>query len=192
MVFNPNIPQGTDAPSASQSQLLTNFQQVNTIFALNHYAFNDATAGLRGMHRAVVLEAQAAGPATSATQGALYSKIISGQPNLVWRRLNSGPEIQMTSNLTPIIAATGYTMIPGGLVLQWGTVHVAGGSSANIPFPLVFGAVPYSITVTTIRSAGAGTMNIYVLNGSVTATKFQTESTGGAHDIYWMAIGKAA
>lgn len=105
----------------------------------------------------------------------------------------TGRILQISSRLTPNNVANGYTWLPGDLLMQWGKVSVPSGTSGNITFPLAFAAVPYNVQITIIRSAGAGSNSIYVLDASVTATRFKTENTGsGAHDIYYMAIGPKA
>lgn len=120
MTYNPNIPLGTDFPSQSRSQFLTNFGQLNTLFGADHFPFNYATVALRGRHQFVTLEQQAAGPATSGTQVALYSKAAAGATNLFMRRATSGTEVQLSSNADPIVATSGQTFLPGGLVMKWG------------------------------------------------------------------------
>jgi hypothetical protein len=191
MTYNPLIPQPTDQPSASQSQILTNFTQLNTIFSSNHYAFNDATVALRGQHRVVVLEQQAVGPATTATQGALYTKAWGGSPNIYFRRKSSGSEVLMTANTDPIALPVGYTFLPNSMGIQWGIANApAGVESGDINFAIPFSAGPYSVVCTMIRNSNT-TNTIYVVTGTVTTTRFHVRNTdtGGAHDFYWMAIG---
>lgn len=193
MTYTPGIPAPTDRPSVSQGQIRTNFTQLNTIFADNHYAFNDATVALRGKHRTVILQQQAADPATTAQQGALYTKEYSSSPNLYWRRKSSGDAILMTANYTPLKAEDGYTFLPGGLLLQWGNDHVNGELNTNINFPVAFKGVPYSISVTLFRSSGSTTPQaFYVVNSPApTASRFTVWKSGGGQDFTWMAIGPA-
>lgn len=49
MPFKPNIPQPNDVLSDSQGDLLTNNQDLNTSFSVDHYAFDDVTAN-NGKH----------------------------------------------------------------------------------------------------------------------------------------------
>jgi len=189
MSYNPSIPNAGDLISVSQQQIKDNFTILNTAFEINHVGLTVANAG---KHNACVFP-QGSGIATAADEGAIYTKDVGGSPNLYWRRKSSGDQIQMTTNHTPSAAATGYTFLPGGLLMQWGTVSVSTGSSANITFPTAFSVAPYSITANFIRSSTTTVHGLYILNGSVSTTKFQTVSAGttGNHNIYWMAIGKA-
>ena len=85
MTYNPSIPQSTDIPSQSQSQLLTNFTQLNTVFSTNHVAFNNATVANRGKHNDVSLLQQAIEPAAVANEGQLYTKGVAGVPAPTYR-----------------------------------------------------------------------------------------------------------
>lgn len=194
MTYNPNIPQIIDVPSASQPQILTNFFQANTLFALNHYAFNDATVALRGKHKIVVLPEQVAGPVTTATEGAIYTKSVGGEPNLFWRRRNSGNEIQMTTNITPATSVVGTTrrgtsFLPGGLIINYGWQLVNGSVATPVAYLQPFSAVAYSIQVSIERDSGSA-QQTYIVETTSTANGFSVFSTtGGAHYVYWFAIG---
>ena len=52
MVFNKDIPQPNDQLSASQPTLLSNNQDLDTSFGVDHYVFSDATSN-NGKHREV-------------------------------------------------------------------------------------------------------------------------------------------
>ncbi len=43
MTYNPSIPQPSDLLSVSQGAILNNFGSSNTIYGVDHYAFNDTT-----------------------------------------------------------------------------------------------------------------------------------------------------
>jgi hypothetical protein len=194
MTYTPDTPLPTDLPSYSQGIFRTNFNELNTIFSENHFTFNDATVAKRGKHNFVTLPVRAGDPGgLGATEIALFCENLSiGDPatptELVMKR-GGGSRIYL-SGPEPTKASDGCSFLPGKLLIQWGTEKVPSGSSGNINFTETFSAHPYSITVTPIRSAGAGTMNIYVLDGSITSSRFRTENSGsGAHDIYWIAIG---
>ena len=90
MTFNPNIPQATDLTSASQSQILTNFSQLNTIFDVDHVTYDNATVANRGKHDKSTYIEQGADPATSANEVALYSKDLSTVSTLYMRKESSG------------------------------------------------------------------------------------------------------
>jgi hypothetical protein len=63
MAFNPNIPQPLDFQDDSQSILLTNNQQLDTSFGVDHYKFSDMTAN-NGFHNKVTTPAYVENPTT--------------------------------------------------------------------------------------------------------------------------------
>jgi hypothetical protein len=200
MTYNPNIPQGIDLPSASQPQLLTNFNQANTLFALNHYTFNDATVALRGKHKIVVMPVAAA-PATTATEAALYTKAypVTLKPTLYFRQNNSGSEIQM-SGPTPIFTQFVYngkpalranTFLPGGLLFQYGYFYYDAGTTPSVLYASSFsgGFAAYSIQLTIERDHGSA-VTLFVKEGTSTDSEFKmTSDVSGDHFVYWTAIG---
>ncbi len=193
MTYNPGIPLPGDRPSDSQPQLLINFGQLNTLFARNHYEYNWATAADRGKHRFCTLFNQAAGPATGATEIALYSKILAGEQILYLRRKSNGAEIPMSVDNTPVNAATGRSFIPGHMYIQWGQVVAPSGESGLIPYSQPFAAPPWSIVVTPLRTAGANPTPCFVSSTHPPdAVNFRIVNTStNPHTVYWMAIGGA-
>lgn len=189
MVFDPSIPQATDDPSQSQSQMLTNFNLANTYFGVNHVAFNAVSD--QGKHNFSTYVDQGGDPATAVNEIALYSKDVGGNSTLFLRKENNGAVVQM-SNLNPVSAANGYTFLPGALLLQWGFSVIAGLADTTINFPITFSAQAYSVVINLINLPSATV--IPTLNtGTVSATSFEVSYNGAvASNIYWMAIGPKA
>jgi len=92
MTFDSNIPAANDLLSVSQGDIQTNFSQINTIIAVDHYEFNNATVANRGKHKSVVLP-EAAAIATAADEGALYTKDDGTRPALYYRQESNGTEM---------------------------------------------------------------------------------------------------
>jgi hypothetical protein len=185
MTYNPIIPQPGDIPSQSQGQILTNFAQLNTIFANNHVAFNHAVVGARGMHNYVQLITQAVAPSVVGISG-LYT-LTPASPNLYWQR-SGGAAVQMTGR-DPLNAQSGYTFLPGGLLLQWGwtgAVLVPGLNSRVVVYPTPF-AFCWSVNCSTITNAGTPSCSVFSVN-NLNFTICNRENA--AHDFYWMAIGR--
>lgn len=82
------------------------------------------------------------------------------------------------------IATSGYTRLPNGLLLQWGTTASiatsAGGTTTT--FPVAFSASPYSVVLTGISAHAT-----FRVTGSST-TSF-TANASAASTAYYMAIG---
>lgn len=94
-MFDPAIPQPTDVLSDSQSDLLTNFGQLNTQFSVNHVAFDDGSSD-KGKHKFVTFVEQAAAPTTIGDEYALYALDSNGQPELYAQPERSTSGYQIT------------------------------------------------------------------------------------------------
>ena len=134
MSYNNNIPQPTDFIDESQPQLLSNFTNLDSVMAINHYEYSD-TSGNAGKHRFLQLPEQASVPSTSVNEGALYVKESSSIANLFFRQESSGSEFQLTGPSISV-STKGHTFLPGGLILNWGTVTST--SSGSETFSLAF------------------------------------------------------
>lgn len=92
------------------------------------------------------------------------------------------------------LAANGYTRLPNGLLLQWGTQSASVNSSttATANFPAAFGTL-YSVTATTANASASGTsvapavVNTYSTTAFTWKTTFGTTATSTR--IFYMAIG---
>lgn len=148
MTYNPNIPQATDIISQSQPLILTNFSQLNTVFMVDHVEYDNATAGDRGKHTSSTYVEQAVAPATGAAEEALYSAAIGGTTRIFVRPPSSGAAYQLTAT-PPSAGATGYSYLPGGILIQWGTFTWAGANVTQIQnFPISF-STAYQVVGTT-------------------------------------------
>jgi len=180
MTYNNAIPQPTDLISVSQGDLLTNFSQLYTVLAQDHIELDDGTVANRGKHKQVTLPELGAGPATAASEMAIYTKDVGGTTRLFYRPPSSGTEVQMTGPLTQ--ATNGTCLIVGGVKLVWGKGTVpSGGNNVAVTFVSAFSAAPWSIvtnewaqtqTGATARSSGPE-------NATVTASGFTYRVWGG-------------
>ena len=89
------------------------------------------------------------------------------------------------------IAANGYSWLPNGLLMQWGSYANANSTSNTISFPIDFPTTCFSVTVT---GSATGITNASATNlPAVTATSTSTFAviTGNAthSTIRWMAVG---
>lgn len=101
MSFNPNIPQAADIPAQSQGQLLTNFQQLNSIFSQNHVTWNDATVSERGKHTVVEMQSQGATPTPSGTNISIYNAQAADLTQQLFMVNSSGIPVQITGAGSP-------------------------------------------------------------------------------------------
>jgi hypothetical protein len=160
MAYNANIPQPTDIPANSQAQLLANFQEINTLIAVNHVPFN---VGDQGKHNFMTCPVQAGDPVIlPANELAIYSKLVAGIEQIFYR--NSAGVTQLTPLPATIVDAAvnpAYALI-GGLKLRWGsgTTNLVDGTgktyatqdiNAGVPAAILFTAPPLVIVSRQVR-----------------------------------------
>ena len=108
--------------------------------------------------------------------------------------MNSSGDVSFPSNNlgigTPSLGTNGYSRLPNGLLLQWGTsASIAQDSSATVTYPVAFSTAVYSVMLTpigAINTTSGGTESA----DTVTITNFVIRHGGdGSRTFYWMAIG---
>lgn len=194
--YTPNIPQPSDIPAVSQGQILQNFQSIDdgtNGFALNHVSLTNATVGQRGKHNMMQMPEQTIVPITAVNEGALYTKDDGTRTSLYWRQENNGTEIKITG-LDPLSATPGYTFLPGGLLIQWGTV-TAFNSGGTVTWPIAFTTF-FSATLSRREDAGnnRGFVQFDAVSGpSNTGAVVRVRDSNGNQinnqTIYFIAIG---
>ena len=97
MAYKENVPQSSDILSSSQADLLENFSQLDTQFAVNHYEFSDDTSNI-GKHRYVSFVEQSSDPTTTNSEYAVFAADDSGEPELFGRPQNNGTVHQLTKD----------------------------------------------------------------------------------------------
>ena len=136
MTFTPNIPTTGQSLGNTRDAIRNNFTNYNDVISVNHYAPNLAE---QGKHKFIQMPEVAAPPATLPNEIGLYPKDVGGDARLFLRQENNGTEIQI-SGADPLIGTSGYTFLPGGITLQWGS-EVKNGSTGTLTFPVAFTTV---------------------------------------------------
>lgn len=183
MAYNENIPKASQNPSQSQGQILDNFLEINTAFNTNHGNFN---AGNQGKHSFLQMPEQSSPPPTGANEMALYTKesSLTSLAEMFIRREN-GTEIEFTSSLG---AANGWTRLPSGILLKWGTSNGNGAHTTNFPtgttipafvavytgFVVTFDSTPTPNTFATFQGVSITGINVF---GSRRVDKNSTDTT---------------
>lgn len=198
MSYTSSIPVTGDTLGGTRDRIRTNFQQIATVEAINHIAFGASGQGKHKFLQLPEVTASGAGvPSTAANEGGLYCDVADNVCQLLFRRESNGSVLNLTSSNTSNTtaqAANGYSSLPGGLLIQWGTENAPSGTSGFFNFPTEFGAVPYSLVVTAVRSSNGQVTKGYPIVISTTPTTSQFKVNNGfsnAHDFYYIAIGKA-
>lgn len=184
-----SIPAGSDIPSQSQPDLQTNCQSVNSLLNVDLYTFNDNNGGY---HRKSTYVVQGSNPGSAAAQVVEFSKTSSGSSELFIQRDGVATAIQLTRG-TPSAAANGYTFLPGGLLIQWGSVSI-GLSGATFTFPIAFTTACYSVTATAYDASTSSTLDrdVRVAVPTTTTVDIYAYTTSGFRSTgaaYIMAIG---
>ena len=167
-----NIPAASQRLRDSQLQILTNFASIQTLVETNHVAFSDADSG---KHKFLQMPEQGAAPTTAANEMGLYTKEEGAVSQMFIRRESDGTEINLTNDVSK--AANGYTRLPNGLIMKWGTKTVTRNTlSAELTFDVTvpFTTV-YTVNVSQTFAAGPTTsnLNVAVSAGDITTTGFK-------------------
>lgn len=89
------------------------------------------------------------------------------------------------------LAANGYQRLPGGLVLQWGTVNIAANTITTYTFPVAFASAAYSVTGS--GASEVGNLSAQDNNPAISAistTGFTLQNPGQAAANWWyIAVG---
>lgn len=192
MTYNPAIPGASDIISQSQAQIQTNFSQADTIFTINHGAFDAATVADRGKHRKVDFFKIAA-PGAIANEAVLYAKAGPTSTEIFMQRDAVGTEIQLTSG-NPIIASNGESFLPGllgaPLRFKWGQFTTTGATTvvtytALAPALTAFPTNTLMVQLTPINAGGVGNYRVSTANSTSFTVVAPTVSS-----FYFLAIGQ--
>ncbi len=186
-----NIPASTHNPSSDQPNMQINTNSTDSIIEVDHYSFNDNNGGL---HKQSTYVNESA-PSTQPGQLALYSKGSVGGPSALYliRDNNSGTETQLTSTSigTALAETKGASWLPGGLLIQWGTINaIANGNTVENFLNAFTSTVLFPLPIVTISQQVTGENPEKCIAVFVNSnTQFQVQNTGVARLVYYMAIG---
>jgi len=204
MALNINIPQANQTLSITQPLILNNFNAINTAFAVDHVNFNDAGAG---KHNKITFPVQVLPIVIAVGDLALYSLLnattTKNELN-VYKANNAGYvnvpfTASILSNSAPVAGGSGWSYLPSGLIIQWGTVsatitlNTLVSTSFNFPIPFPTAVLSAQATPSTASSAGRGIFYNIVTGASLTAFSISTYRTiaGGSttNGFNYFAIG---
>lgn len=205
MTYNPNIPNPGDNISVSQGQIKINFGQLNSIFATDHYAFNDATVSSRGFHKKIVFPAIPTAPTVvpNSISSALYpaadprDTLSANETQLFFA---NGKGIQQITNAFKSATANGWTMLPSGIILMWGTK--TGPHTGGTVVPVTFNNIPNYVGAPATgfptacfqvfmigENSDTTTKSQNLTQGTLTNLGFSANIAGSLANLRWFAIG---
>lgn len=126
MSYDTGTPQATDRVSDTQQPILTNFQQLNSVYGVDHYAYDDGSSNAT-RHRKVTLPSAAGIPSSAAGVGAMYAKTTSSVTWPFWRRDGSATDFPMM----PIKAMGTVTSTSSPSMLQQLNINTVSTSAAG-------------------------------------------------------------
>lgn len=124
---------------------------------------------------------------TSPTVAVNSDAITQGSTNLY---LSTGTLNTVGAALGQSLANPGYCHLPGGIIMQWGSVSVTIDSSASVTYPIAFPtAVVYANAAGTISVVSGGSLQtamVIIPSGLSGATIYNDTTT---QTCRWLAIG---
>lgn len=204
MAYNPNIPQPTDQLSQSQSDILNNFQALQTLIDVNHVDFASSD---QGKHKWVTFPVQTPSPpiAFGAGELALYSFLnaTTTKNELYINKTNQATVVQipttasiLSTSSNPGNNVSGWTYLPSGILLKWGQATANGITgisfpvSANIPVftnVMAMFLTPYSIGITDPDTFAS--LSTFSAGGFSAFGSNRTTSTPALVSFQYLAIG---
>lgn len=190
MAYNSAKPAANDLLSQSQSDIQQNFLEIQTLIDINHITFGSAN---QGKHLYLQLPEHAA-PATAVNEAGFYANVgaTSTISELFFRRENNGASIPMTERVSAS-ATNGWTYLPSGIILQWGTATMNGGvSNLVVNLPRAFPTSIYSVTATPNNTPGGSFTDIIMAIQATSTTQITAKrktNFGSACSFNFLAIG---
>jgi hypothetical protein len=209
--YNKDIPQSNHNPSQDQPKMKENTNSILNLIGEDHYTFGVANGGFHKQMRIPALTNTAALAARISNSGTLWTQVntsvgASTETNLHYIPGTGANDYQLTRCIASGFAqfstnATygappdasrdgGWTFLPGGMLLQYGTVTV--NTDTVVPFPVVFSSVPFSVVVNGFYNSNSRSFT-WVKTISTTGFTAAVRDSSGSNvltTISWMAIGK--
>lgn len=198
--YTPNVPTPPHFPATDVNAMQQNTNSVPTWITVDHIGFGDNDGGY---HDVIHFKTQAVDPAPVGLRGELYTKQITIDAitdEVLYYQSGGGRIFQLTTNIGGAGAvgsagANGWTILPGGIIMQWGTIELLNISTpvlfatSNIDFPQNC----FTVNITLIDTANNNIPQPTVDSGSVSKTGFtiwNNNNLGNVNKfVYWTAIG---
>ena len=206
--YNPAVPQAQMAPSQSQPIMLGNFQYLcgsagKGLLRDHNMLLNNVPAG-DGIHLQTTFLNRTVSPGFAGGNGVLYTQEITppagpAAAQLFFDASSPSAPVQLTSH-TPVKGTSGFTYLPGGLILIWGKNTAANGTVISFPndpatsSPLMLSAAAYAVVISENDGANFDFIKATLI-GPTGFTVVIIRSAGGGQTtpviFNWIAIGPA-
>lgn len=200
-LYDGTIPQPTDQLNDSQPEILNNFGANQNFLEFDstgvyltvggHGAFASAVPGQHVYLEIPNMAIQGFTiPAIQNDEMAMYSNTsLTGNTDIFIQKQNLSPA-PLPTHLIPMTASNyaipGYTYLPSGLILKWGTITQLTNTIQNNIFPAGPTVPPYTVCLSvllTVAGGSAADQNTAVQLGTILAAAFEVRTTsrnGGA------------
>jgi hypothetical protein len=195
--YSASIPNPPDDPADDVSQMQTNSGSINDLIAIDHVGFNNA---IGGYHNIIHFQNQVVTPGSVAGIGQLFTEIANSDEQLFYES-GGGVVTQLTGPNAPLATVQGYTWLPGGILMQWGSVTFPAGSgshqtatqSFNINFPnACFYVIPGLQNASSSDTTASNTIAIRSIATNNFRWVYNSSSSSGTTNypgFYWTAVG---
>lgn len=201
-----SMPNSGQSLGATRDQIRNNILDIKNSLAVNHVDLdNGADTGKHTMTNFLQISTAADKPTTGATEVALYNDSAStGQIWLCPPNTTQGDKkVQLTAgDVTNVKFATnttyttdrngGWTFLPGGMLLQYGTLTDASMPfTGSMTFPIAFSVAPYSLTFGISRPSGSSANQSFFYDTLTNAGFSFSNTSHNNTPVSWIAIGPA-
>lgn len=190
--YTRDIPHATHNPSSDQPIMETNNNSNDTLWAVDHFGFNDNNGGY---HKQVHLKNEAA-PGISTVDGVFYANLANAQSWPFWQ--NALGSFQLMGRNS--VATNGYITLPSSspnpLILQWAAPIVDAAAqpiqdNSIFLFPIAFPTAVFSV-VLSAQKASNGAEGLWIKSPGPNTLGFTirtSASVGQFPALFYFAIG---
>ncbi len=192
--YTTTVPDAPNDPADDQPLMQINTASIGLWADVDHIGYNQ---GQGGVHNVIHLLPQTVSVPVIGSYTYLFSKTASGYigDEVLYTRGGGGVgEVQLTVDLAPVASDPGFSYLPGGILIQWGSVLATAGV-VNFPKKFKQSTSPFTIQMTffgpTVMTNN--TKLVYAVQAS-DDEKFQytaVSSNPTTTRLYWLAIGQA-
>ena len=182
------VPNSGQTLNNSRPQIAGNFLSIDTAFSVDHVGYNLPPNS--GMHNSVTFPIIPPPAPANPAAGfiGLYGANDTGGAPQIWVNTPT-TQYQLTGG-SSLAAPNGWTLLPTGIMLQWGSGTIDQGA-VETPFTRAFPTACFNVQVTPYYSVGQRDM-VQVFNYTVTGFRGWGIKAGGGYEstaVSWFAVG---
>lgn len=191
-----NVPNPGQTLVVTRNPINQNFSTINAAFLVDHVEYN--LSG-QGKHNKVTFPNQLAAPTFTNPEIGLYNFVSPVTTiNELFIRNSSGVTTPITASAQ---TANGWSYLPSGLLIKWGSAAVTRNTLSTVTFP-IGATIPAFTSIFMVQSnqtfnAGpsTGDLNTAPCTGNITTTNFQVYAranglpNSGSINVFYFAIG---